>query len=384
MSAPAIATREKPATKRRKAKKVKKQYLGRIYIGRDDDGKQEFEHVGWFERKKERDIAVAKAKAARGAVEARIPTCDEYVDRYLRDYARRNRDSSFDIATERLARFRADFAGRRMDIPRSELKDWMNGEGDWSHREPIPKGFRPSIVTLYNHAIDEDDVPLRRSPARKLGGRTKSRRSQTPPPTEEEFQRLLDACSVLGDYAPRMRELMLFAAYELMRPSELYALKESKIDFRRMRVLKDARLYRGKLDAPKTGVVLIPLTQPACDAIAGRTPNDAGLIFLSKEGKRLSQATLSGYWAQVKAAAGLDFDFYHATKHYGVHFMWVEMGMHPRAIASLAGWKLKTVIEMLETYGHGDVGAMEQVDEAFSRKSGTRVRHLQTITELAA
>src|SRR5262249_20817625 len=151
-------------------------------------------------------------------------------------------------------------------------------------------------------------------------------------------------CSALGDYADRMRELLLFAAYELMRPSELYALEESKIDFRRMRVLKDARLYRGGIDSPKTGDVLGPLTVPARDAIANRPRNASGLIFLSKTGKRQSQPMLSGYWAQVKAASRLKFDFYHATKHYGVHFMWVERGMSPRAIASLAGWKVSTVI----------------------------------------
>jgi integrase len=382
MSVSAAATRSK-ATKPRRAKKPKKKYLGRIYLGLDDNGKQQFEHVGRFAKKKERDTAVAKAKAERRTVpSSRIPLCDEYVDRFLADYGRRNRESSTEIMRERLAPFRKDFAGRRLDIPRAEFKDWLNGEGLWSHRDPIPKGYRPAYVTLYNYAIDEDDVPLDRSPARKLGGRTKSRRSKTPPPTEAEFQRLLDACSALGDYAPRMRELMLFAAYELMRPSELYALEESKIDFSRMRVLKDARLYKGSLDAPKTGVVLVPLTPPARDAIANRPRNDRGLVFLSKEGKRLSQATLSGYWARVKAAAGLDFDFYHATKHYGVHYMWTERGMSPRGIAALAGWKVSTVIEMLETYGHGDVGAMEEVDANFS--DGRRVRHLRTIEELAA
>lgn len=46
-----------------------------------------------------------------------------------------------------------------MDIPRSELKDWMNGVGTWSHRPPIPVGYRPAVVTLYNYAIDEDDIP---------------------------------------------------------------------------------------------------------------------------------------------------------------------------------------------------------------------------------
>jgi hypothetical protein len=368
-------------------KKAKKPFLGRIYLGRDEDGKQIFEHVGWFAKKKERDREVEKARAARVAKATApnaIPLCDEYVDRFLADYARRNRESSAEIMGERLAPFRRDFAGRRLDIPRAEFKDWLNAEGNWSHRDPIPKGYRPAYVTLYNHAIDEDDVPLERSPARKLGGRTKSRRSKTPPPTEAEFERLLEGCSALGDdYAPRMRELMLFAAYELMRPSELYALEESKIDFRRMRILKDARLYKGKLDAPKTGTVLVPLTPPARDAIANRLRNEWGLIFLSKRGRRLSQATLAGYWAQIKAASGLQFDFYHATKHYGVHYMWTELEMTPRAIAALAGWKVSTVIEMLETYGHGEVGAMEEVDATFDRRGGS-VRHSQVIEALAA
>jgi hypothetical protein len=365
--------------KPRKAKRSKKPYLGRIYVRRDENGKQIFEHVGWFAKKKERDEAVAKAKQARARASGNaIPLCDEYVDRYLADYERRNRESSLDIATGRLARFRKDLAGRRMDLPRAELKDWMNGEGVWSHCPPVPTGYRPAVVALYHFAIDEDDVPLERNPARKLGRQPRSKRSQAPPPTEAEFQLLLDSCSVLGDYAPRMRELMLFAAYELMRPSELYALEESKIDVRRMRVLKDARLYKGKVDAPKTGIVLIPLTPPARDAIANRPRNDQGLIFLSKQGKRLSQPAMSGYWAQVKAAAGLDFDFYHATKHYGVHYMWTELEMSPRAIAALAGWKVSTVTKMLETYGHGDVGALEEVDASFAR-AGRNVRHLRTI-----
>ncbi len=34
--------------------------------------------------------------------------------------------------------------------------------------------------------------------------------------------------------------------------------------------------------------------------------------------------------------------------------MWTELDMSPRAIAALAGWKITTVIKMLETYGHGE------------------------------
>lgn len=367
------------AEKPRRAKKPKKPYVGRVYIRRDENGKQIFEYVGRFAKKKERDEAVAKAKEAKARASSNaIPLCDEYVDRYLAEYERRYRDSSLEIATARLARFRKDFAGRTMDIPRAELKDWMNGEGVWSHSPPLTMGYRPGIVALYYYAIDEDDVPLERNPARKLGKQPKSKRSQAPPPTEAEFQLLLDSCSVLGEYAPRMRELMLFAAYELMRPSELYALEESKIDFEGMRILKDARVYKGRVDEPKTGVVVVPLTPPARDAIANRPLNKSGLVFVSKRGRRLSQPALAGYWAQIRAASGLAFDFYHATKHYGVHYMWGEMEMSPRAIAALAGWKVSTVIKMLETYGHADVGALEEVDASFAR-AGRNVRHRQTI-----
>jgi transcriptional regulator with XRE-family HTH domain len=96
------------------------------------------------------------------------------------------------------------------------------------------------------------------------------------------------------------------------------------------------------------------------------------------------EVELAGYWAQVKAKAGLDFDFYHSTKHYGVHYMWSDpdLRMSPRAIAALAGWKVSTVIEMLGTYGHGDVGALEEVDAAFARV-GDDVRHRSAIEEMA-
>ncbi|HVX34232.1 MAG TPA: MobF family relaxase [Solirubrobacterales bacterium] len=52
--------------------------------------------------------------------------------------------------------------------------------------------------------------------------------------------------------------------------------------------------------------------------------------------------------------------------------------------ASARGMQVaSTVIEMLETYGHGDVGAAEEVDEAFAR-AGRKVRHLRVIEGMAA
>ncbi len=354
----------------------KKRWEGRIYLGRDENGRQRFHWVGRFATKRERDDAVAEARVQlkRGGSSA-LPTCEEYAERYLADYERRNRGSSHDTQTQRLSRFRADFADRALDLPRAELKDWINGEGLWAHRPPVPTDNVPAIVSLYNHAIDEDDLPLQRNPARKLSRRSKGR-AEEPPPTEEEFQTLVDACSALGTYAPRMRALFLFATYTLMRPSELYALEWTDIDFEAMRVGKLRRVYRGTVDQPKTGKKTIALTPPARDAIIG-LPRKSKLVFTSKRGRRLSQSGTWGYWAQVKARAGLDFDFYHATKHYGVHYMWTKLGMSSRAIAAQAGWSTREVDRMLAVYGHGDVGALQEVDAAFESAEVTPLRAVE-------
>lgn len=345
---------------------MKKRWVGRIYLGTDEQGRQQFHWVGRFDTRRERDDAVAEARIAlKKGGNPTLPTCDAYVERYLTDYGRRHRDSSLRTQTERLRRFRKDFEGRALDITRAELKDWINGEGKWSHRDPVTPGHVPAIVTLYNHAIDEDDLPLERNPARKLSQRTKGR-SEDAPPTPGEFAALVKGSAALGEYAPQMRSLLLFAAYTLMRPSELYPLEWSDIDFEAMRIRKARRLYRGGLDEPKTGAKTIALTPPARDAIMG-LDRDSHLVFRSKTGKRLSQPTMSGYWGKVLAAAGLDFDFYHATKHYGVHYMWTKLEMSPRAIAAQAGWKVSTVDAMLAIYGHGEVGALEEVDAAFAK-----------------
>lgn len=365
---------KKPKKKKRKGKNP---WEGRIYIGRDEEtGKQLFHWVGRFATKRERDEAV-KAERDRLADEVaeELPTCDEYVDRFVADAWRRLKRSTVESYEERLERFREDFAGWRLDLRRREAKDWVNGEGRWEDEGPVSSGEVQVVVTLYNHAIDEDDLRLEHNPFRKLGKRTRGR-SEEAPPTPEQFQKLLDACAVLGEYAPMMRALMLFAAFTLMRPSELYPLERTDLDFKAMRMRKARRLYRGELDEPKTGPVTIALTPPARDAVLGLA-NEGPLVFCSKTGKRLSQSALSGYWAQVCAAAGLHFDFYLATKHYGVHYMWTKLRMSRRAIAAQAGWSLRTVDKMLSIYGHGDVGALEEVDAAFERAEAPRLRKIE-------
>jgi hypothetical protein len=68
------------------------------------------------------------------------------------------------------------------------------------------------------------------------------------------------------------------------------------------------------------------------------------------------------------ACAGLERDFYLASKHYAVHYLHATLGLPPRVIAEQMGWTLASVVKLLAVYGHGDLGALEEIDKAFQSK----------------
>lgn len=124
---------------------------------------------------------------------------------------------------------------------------------------------------------------------------------------------------------------------------------------------------------PKTGVRLIALTPPAREAIRYQSRRSE-LVFTSKTGGRLSGPTFLRYWAKVLEAADLKFNFYHATKHYGVHYMWTKLRLSPQAIAAQAGWNVENAHRMLAVYGHSEIGALEEVDHVFGGPEESRAR----------
>jgi integrase len=161
------------------------------------------------------------------------------------------------------------------------------------------------------------------------------------------------------------RALTIFAGYTGIRPGELFALEWDDIDLEAMRVHVRRRLYDGELDLPKSNKPRrIVLTPQARDALLP-LQRVARTVFVSKRGRRLSAPTLSGYWAVVKAAADLEFDFYHATKHRFVHDAYIVRGLSSNAIAQQMGWSESSVRDMLRTYGHGDVGWEAEFDRAY-------------------
>lgn len=338
----------------------KRSWPGRIYIGRDEAGKQEFHWVGRFDTKRERDDAIAKARVER-PWERQDPaamTCGELVARYLDRYAATNKSSSLDTATRALKRFREDFGTYPLAIHPIAAEDWV---------ATVPRSSVPVVVAMFSYAKRKRLVDY--NPFDGLGGNRGRGRADQAPPTVAELQALLDACDVLGDYAPQMRALVIVGAYTGMRPGELYELRWNDIDLAANRITVSRRLYRGKVDTPKSNKAKTIALPPAARDVLMRQPTRAGeLVFLSKRGCQLTAPTVCQYWSLVRARAELDFDLYLATKHYGVHLLY-KLGLSQRAIGSQMGWSERAVEGLLRTYGHIDLVALAEVDALYSDDS---------------
>lgn len=343
----------------------KRSWSGRVFIGRGEHGKQQFHWVGRFPTKRERDNAVAKARTERPweAREADTITCAEWVERYLDRYARTSKASSLDTARNALKGFRAEYGHRPVaSITPVEAEDWA---------QTVPASYTSHIVAMLNYAKRMQIIAA--NPFDGLGGARGRGRADENPPTVEEIDRLLDACDTLGGYAQQMRALITFAAYTGMRPGELYELRWTDIDLAANRITVSRRLYRGRVDTPKSGKPkTIALPPPARDVLLRQPTRTEEHVFLSMRGRRLSASTVCMYWAIIRQAARLDpsYDFYRCTKHLGVHRLY-RLGLSRRAIAAQMGWSERSVDALLGVYGHTELVALAEVDALYQNQGGS-------------
>jgi integrase len=229
--------------------------VGRVYIGLDPQGKEQYHWVGRYTTRRERDQAVAQARVDQPweTTTSELPT----VAAYVADTIERMEFGS--LLTKQDTRFKKSSIvaakGRLGQLARSKLGELPLDEVTryaatrWA--ETVPAGVVNDVVVLFNRAVDEE--LLDRNPFRGLGRRVVGR-ADTDPPTDEQMILLLAGCSALGDaYAFRMRAMITFAAYTIMRPGELFALDwERDIDLHGGVVHVRERVYEGTLDLPKS------------------------------------------------------------------------------------------------------------------------------------
>jgi integrase len=326
---------------RRKTRAGKVRYGVRI----DRGGEQVW--IGTFATIAEARQAEAKARLERKT--SRM-SCDRVAEFWLEGYRDRVKASTYSTAEAALKGFVENFHR----IPLSRL-DAITAER-WARRN----AWRvPTVITMMNAAVETGLIE--RNPFKGLSHRGAGRRHITPL-TAEEVDELAGIAHRL--HGQTVSSFVIFAAYTGMRVGEVFALQWPDIDFSRNRIRINRRLYRGELDLPKSNrrreVVLPP---PARDALLPLDRSTAW-IFTGKRGGRLSQSTVAYYWRAIEGAFGRKVTP-HELRHFAGHYLYVTLGLPDRVVAEqLAhndGGKL-----VRELYGHGDVGALEEIDRAFA------------------
>jgi integrase len=219
-------------------------------------------------------------------------TCATFAARWLREWPR---DA---VSTRRLySRAARSFADHFGDSPlsavdRAAARAWAAG---------VPRNLSKVVAAMYEDARDVGLVDANPFAGLRL---PRGRRSAIAPPSPEELDRLLSACSALGGYRTEFSALIEFSAWTGMRSSEVQALRWTDVEEDRVWVRR-ARKDDGSYGKPKNGRERsLPLLEPA--RVLDRVPRRAGcdFVFHSPRGLPLSKGTLHYHWKLVREASG--------------------------------------------------------------------------------
>jgi integrase len=287
------------------------------------------------------------------------PTCDQFVRSWLdagcpRVSGRKLKDDTLWEYQTRLRGFLRDFKGQSLtEVSREQAFEWA-----LSHRSELQ-----FIRAAFSHAHDLGlitenpfvNLHLQGSPGRK----------HLVPLTEKELHVLADtAPRTWKHYGPTFRAFILFQAYTGMRPGETFALEWADIEGDNIHVRR--RLgRRGTIDLPKSNVERTILLPPPAREALQTFPRGLDLVFRGIRGQRLSKARVADYWRAVRKDYGrTDLDLYD-MRHFAGHHMYVRMGLPARVVAVQLGHRDGgRLVEQL--YGHGSIGALDELREAWA------------------
>jgi integrase len=324
-----------------KTRAGKLRYGVRVHLGHG-----RYQWLGTFSTREKARQVEADWLLSRRAREMR--TCRDFARFWLEGYAQRVKASSYDTARSSLRVFLRDFGERPLDaITHTEAERWAR-EQRWAV---------PVVVTMLNDAVEKQLLVV--NPFKGLSKKGPGRR-HVQPLTVSDVDRLGEIAGRL--HGETMRAFILFTAYSGMRVGEVFALRWQDLDLERGRIAVRRRLYRGELDLPKSNRPrVIVLTPPARAALKG-LDRSTEWIFPAKRGGQMTQSTLTYYWQGIVAAFGRSVTP-HELKHFAGHYLYVTLGLPARVVAVQLAHAGPRLVE--ELYGHGDVGALQEIDAAF-------------------
>jgi integrase len=326
-----------------------KRYAARVHLG---NGKYKLlETRGTRKEAKEDEAQWLLSKLSPEKV-----TTKAFARRYLVEYGEKFKLSSYQHTKRGIDEWLKTFGNRTLrSIRRQESLDWAS-ENRWAV---------PPVVTMLSAAVDERLVE--RNEMRGQSRRTRGR-ADMDPLTEAQVARLSEIAR--ETHGKTMSAFITFAAYTGLRVGEMFALEWRDIDFKENRVKVDRRLYRGTLDLPKSNkrrkVVLLPEARDALLPLDRSTQ----WVFPAKRGGQMSQDILVYYWQKIVGRFSEPVTP-HELRHFCAHHLYVTKQMEARVVAAQLGHSSPRLVEL--NYGHGSVGALEQLEAAY----GSNVRHLK-------
>lgn len=336
-----------------KTKSRGKRYAARVHVG---GGKYRLLPVRATRREAKEDEArfqLSRAKPER--VKAYT-----FANRWLSAYREQRKISSAAIADAAIKHWLKEFGSRSLPtITRDEARDWAaatNPKSGKSNRWAVPP-----VITMLNEALDEGLIE--RNPFRGLAKKGRGRADKTPL-TVAEVEQLADIGFEL--WGEPMRAFVLFGAYSGMRAGEMFALRWGAVNLARGRVKIKQRFYGSDLDTPKGGrpreITLLPEARSALMGLGRRSD----WVFTGRKGNHLTQSALAYYWNPMVAAFGRRVTP-HELRHFLGHHMYVTLGYPARVVARQLTHSSPRLVE--DVYGHGDVGALEEIERTYVERS---------------
>jgi integrase len=311
----------------------------------------------------------AKLDAKQSPARLGTETCEQFADRWIRDFNRSTRDGSprWGEKTIRdmrgaLKPFKRAFGPRPLrTLTTPDVRSWAASQ---------PYKYAAVARTMFSDAVLDGLVAT--NPFANLRLERSRGRKDIIVLTEPEIEALCDtALEVWPEYGSTVAAMIATAAYTGIRPGELFALEprdirisDCELDVRRS--YNDVEFKAPKNGRERLGIVLPP---QAGERLA-RMPRSlhGEFLFVPPRGQHFRKSTLYYYWGPVRIAAkrqGMDwYDMRHAAAT-----LLLERGVEPEDVAwQLGHTDAGDLVRQLYGEPHRpDAGRRERIKRAFGQ-----------------
>jgi integrase len=321
------------------------------------------------------DKLVRPVNEARGAVEYSLSGFTETVAWPW--FERQWKPSTAQTTKERQRRLILDVIGDTplSDCNRSFLQDFLDKTASDGYSHSTVLHVRWDLRQLFSIAVN--DGLLQRNPAELLHA---PRTTAKPPDDKKRGKRekrvltIQQATIILSSLGLRERLIVRLAGVCGMRPGEIAGLCWRHINEQALRV--EQRLYRGKLDTPKSekGLRAVPLPQSVRDDInewrnISRNTKSDDWVFANERGKPLWINTL--WYDHIKAPVldklGLGWVNYLVLRRSAITLLNAQANADATIIAALCGHRVDVSTNVYNKVGlERQLAALQTLDNALS------------------